>query len=207
MYDQSSTRNANSSVYSKCEFVIHVYGHHLTLQVPAHCTIASESTNGLHWPDLLLRFLLLKNGVRDWKKGEWPWRKSSKSKDHNGLVQEGHELRLLNSMQNCTNYVDFTHFIFFTFFKKQTRVSQQAQARIWRANEKLTIACAVAFLVENSVQFEISTLNDCNNANNVLPFPLSSELQGTNTGMVSYDGIVYASPETRAARYCTNWSC
>ena len=77
-------------------------------------------------------------------------------------IQEVHELWLLNSAQNCTNYVDSTHFIFFTFCKKQIRVSQQAQARIRRANEKLTIA--VAFPVEDSIQFEIATLNHCNNA-------------------------------------------
>jgi len=36
---------------------------------------------------------------------------------------------------------------------------------------------------------------------------LSSELQGIDTGIVSYDGIVYASLETRVTRYCNNWSC
>jgi len=50
MYDQSSTQNANSSIYSKCELIIHVYGHHLTVHVPAHCTIASESS---HWTSLV----------------------------------------------------------------------------------------------------------------------------------------------------------
>jgi len=33
---------------------------------------------------------------------------------------------------------------------------------------------------------------------------LTSELQGIDIGMVSYDGIVYAS---LVARYCSNWSC
>jgi len=44
-----------------------------------------------------------------------------------------------------------------------------------------------------------------NNAIVTLTIPnLSSELQGIDTGMVSYDGIVYASLETRVARYCNN---
>jgi len=36
---------------------------------------------------------------------------------------------------------------------------------------------------------------------------LSSELQGVDTGMVSYDDIVYASLEIGVARYCNIWSC
>ena len=35
-------------------------------------------------------------------------------------------------------------------------------------------------------------------------FLLSSELQGIDTGIVSYDGIVYASLETGVARYCND---
>ena len=38
-------------------------------------------------------------------------------------------------------------------------------------------------------------------------FPLSSELQGRDIGMVSYDAILYASLETRVAKYYNNWSC
>jgi len=38
----------------------------------------------------------------------------------------------------------------------------------------------------------------------LLPFPLLAELQGIDTRMVSYDSIVYASFETRVARYCDN---
>ena len=147
------------------------------LQVPSHCTIASESSQWSSLARLVAQIFAAKKWSEWLKKGEWPWRKSSKSKDHNGLVwktQEGHELWLLISAQNCTNYVDSTHFIFFTFFKKQTRLSQQAQARIRRANEKLTIA--VAFLLENSVQFEIATLNHCNNAtvSFIIPFAIWS---------------------------------
>ena len=108
MNDQSSTQNANSSIYSKCELIIRVYGHHLTDITPSHCTIASESSHFTGQTcSMLLRSLLL-------KKGEWPWRKSSKGKDHNGLVWKAHELCLLNSAQSCTNYVDSAHLIFFT---------------------------------------------------------------------------------------------
>jgi len=35
-------------------------------------------------------------------------------------------------------------------------------------------------------------------------FPLSSELQGRDIGMVSYDAILYASLETRVAKYYNN---
>ena len=135
------------------------------LQVPAHCTTASESSQWSSLATLVAQIFAAEKWSEWLKKGGVTMKEIFKEQGPQWVsmeTQEVHELWLLNSTQNCTNYVDSTHFIFFNFFKKQTRVSQQAQARIWRANEKLTIA--VAFPVENSIQFEIATLNHCNNA-------------------------------------------
>ena len=48
----------------------------------------------------------------------------------------------------------------------------------------------------------VQAVSSNNNYSN--PFSLSSKLQGIDIGMVSYDGIVYVSLETRVARYCNN---
>jgi len=75
---------------------------------------------------------------------------------------------------------------------------------IWHDFWPLAIESRVQSMVQSRVQspgFVLSPIDITQD------FPLSSELQGRDIGMVSYDAILYASLETRVARYYNNWSC